>query len=410
MVSSIAWIDYDSEAHQRAQRILTLFNERETRDELGLGAIRDAIADTLFPGTSTIQTRLRYMLFLPWVFLELERRGTSAERMSKRARKAQLRLAEYLNENCPDEIGNIGGDAGKGLKRLPSDVYWTGLGTWGIRLFPGTEGQYRRALDHIYRRRKRNTQRRSTAADEGDDVGGLWEQAATTWHPGIPEPPQGFPETADFRLRREEAHYLQERVRHACPDSLLADLLSEPMAVQITEPWDHPGIADFRPNHRRLLDHAHNFALVAQGAALLYNILLAELQGSEELVARHRETAGRWADRVDARLDELIGWADQLDKFWLEVTDRGHEIGPQTISFVTRWIPELLQHRHGVVDAPRARRLIRDREIEKKRANSRFTNKRVLDQWGGSSGLQLFTYRWGVVQSYVEDTARALGR
>jgi len=123
MVSTVAWIDYDSEAHQRAQRILTLFNERETRDELGLGTIRDAIADTLFPGTSTIQTRLRYMLFLPWIFLDLERRGTSAEKMSRRARAAQLKLAEYLGENCPDETGNIGGEAGKGLKRLPSVLF-----------------------------------------------------------------------------------------------------------------------------------------------------------------------------------------------------------------------------------------------------------------------------------------------
>ena len=64
-MSSLAWIDFDEDERQRAQRIMALFQERETRDELGLGAIRDSIADHLFPGTSTIQTRLRYMLFIP---------------------------------------------------------------------------------------------------------------------------------------------------------------------------------------------------------------------------------------------------------------------------------------------------------------------------------------------------------
>ncbi len=64
-MSSLAWIDFDEAERQRAQRIMALFQERETRDELGLGAIRDSIADHLFPGTSTIQTRLRYMLFIP---------------------------------------------------------------------------------------------------------------------------------------------------------------------------------------------------------------------------------------------------------------------------------------------------------------------------------------------------------
>jgi len=35
-------------------RILVLFRERETRDELGVGVIRDLVADELFPGTRTI--------------------------------------------------------------------------------------------------------------------------------------------------------------------------------------------------------------------------------------------------------------------------------------------------------------------------------------------------------------------
>ena len=64
-MSSLAWIDFDEAERQRAQRIMALFQEKESRDELGLGAIRDSIADHLFPGTSTIQTRLRYMLFIP---------------------------------------------------------------------------------------------------------------------------------------------------------------------------------------------------------------------------------------------------------------------------------------------------------------------------------------------------------
>jgi hypothetical protein len=71
---SLAWTGFDEAERQRAQRILALFQGRESRDELGLGAIRDSITDHLFPGTSTIQTRLRYMLFIPWLFRMLEGR------------------------------------------------------------------------------------------------------------------------------------------------------------------------------------------------------------------------------------------------------------------------------------------------------------------------------------------------
>ena len=65
MPSLLSWVDHDSAARERSLRILALFQEKETRDELGLGGVRDAFADRLFPGTSTIQTRLRYMLFVP---------------------------------------------------------------------------------------------------------------------------------------------------------------------------------------------------------------------------------------------------------------------------------------------------------------------------------------------------------
>ena len=58
--------------------------DRSTLDELGFGPIRDAFSDHFFPGISTIQTRARYLLFVPWVYLRIERerrgppRGTQA--------------------------------------------------------------------------------------------------------------------------------------------------------------------------------------------------------------------------------------------------------------------------------------------------------------------------------------------
>lgn len=60
MSSALGWVDFDEAERDRAQRLMQLFTEQDTRDELGLGAIRDSISDHLFPGTSTIQTRLRY--------------------------------------------------------------------------------------------------------------------------------------------------------------------------------------------------------------------------------------------------------------------------------------------------------------------------------------------------------------
>lgn len=67
-MSFLAWIDFDQADRDRTRRIMDLFGQEDSRDELGLGSVRDALADLMFPGTSTIQTRLRYMLFVPWIY------------------------------------------------------------------------------------------------------------------------------------------------------------------------------------------------------------------------------------------------------------------------------------------------------------------------------------------------------
>lgn len=68
MMSHLSWIDFDPADRKRAQEVINLFKNPEARDEFGLAAVRDGLADLLFPATSTIQTRLRYMLFIPWIF------------------------------------------------------------------------------------------------------------------------------------------------------------------------------------------------------------------------------------------------------------------------------------------------------------------------------------------------------
>lgn len=77
MTFTLAWIDQDQEARKRAHELLGLFNQRGSRDEMGLGTIRDAFSNLLFPGTNTAQTRLRFSLMVPWIYRALEQEGTT---------------------------------------------------------------------------------------------------------------------------------------------------------------------------------------------------------------------------------------------------------------------------------------------------------------------------------------------
>lgn len=65
MTSALGWYAVDARQRQRMMEAVDQFRDRTTIDNLGLGTIRDAFSDTLFPGTSTLHTRLRYVLFIP---------------------------------------------------------------------------------------------------------------------------------------------------------------------------------------------------------------------------------------------------------------------------------------------------------------------------------------------------------
>ena len=94
--STFAWLDFSERDRRRALEIVDLLKEDGTQDELGIGVIRDAFADSLFPGTSTIQTRLRYFLFIPWVYRELERRHVTADHFAAEAWKLEMQIRDAL--------------------------------------------------------------------------------------------------------------------------------------------------------------------------------------------------------------------------------------------------------------------------------------------------------------------------
>src|SRR4051794_12632184 len=113
-MSTLTWLDFSDAERKRALQVVELLGRPETRDELGLGAIRDAFAEELFPGMSTVQRRAAYFLFVPWTFREIERRASSPTEALERSRRHELALIEALLQS-DDTDGVIGGRARKDL-------------------------------------------------------------------------------------------------------------------------------------------------------------------------------------------------------------------------------------------------------------------------------------------------------
>jgi hypothetical protein len=401
MSSTFTWLDFSERERRKALDVIDQFRDEDTRDELGFGTVRDALADLLFPGISTIQTRARYFLFIPWIYKGLEGRRIGYPDIRQRSRRAEVALIDAL-ANSGEELGVIGFLSRGRLQRLPSNVYWSGLRTWGILLFDRSQEEYHRWLNRYYAR--------LDEAVHPDDGETLSPDGSGNWHPYLPGPPDDFPASANFNLTWEEADYLTDRIRQMVPSSLLAYFVERGVSSEDAEfPWLHPGYSGLPPRLREWLDQSQHFSEIMHGAVLVYNMLLAESRAeTAELAEEYR---GRlvewWQDSLVVRLSPLT--ADR-DRFWNVVhADEGHLIPLRTRTFVDQWYQLVLSAADvsALVDGRSARTLVRERERSIKGARARIGNEKMLAGWRGHSGDRRLSYRWRQAANIIDDIVTA---
>ncbi len=396
MPSRFAWIDADESSRRSMLQLIDQFRDQGTVDELGIGTIRDAFADFFFPGTSTIQTRARYFLFVPWIYRSLEDRKVPSAEMSRRLRSGELKLLEaMLDAGVGDGEGLIGRQSKATLKRWPSSIYWAGLKTWGIRRFHGSQDAYHRWLNTWYRRQQGRHE------DEADEL------VPPNWDPDshFPMPPEGFPEGATMDLRRDESEYLSHRIRVSCPGSLLALLLGNARALDADSIWTLPRLGDLPDRLRAVIAHAQRFAQVMEGASLLYYWYAAHLGMQEERAANAEDMLQEWADELNADWRSIAEWIGHLSAFWLVPALNEVRVPERTRAFVTQWARLLLESRgtklwkHG-----ESLLLIKERERQTKgEARAKLWNARLLERWDPVAAPGRLDYRWRGTRILLRD-------
>jgi hypothetical protein len=160
---------------------------------------------------------------------------------------------------------------------------------------------------------------------------------------------------------------------------------------------------------QKQLEHARNFSEIIHGAALLYNLMLAEAVPSEELEAEYREDLLKWHELISERVVWFSEW--DIEGFWRTATDQNRRIPLLTRQFVHRWI-ELIRtsgnRRLKIENSERARSLIRERESQMKKSLARLQNRKSLELWNGAAGTEQLNYRWPVTQRILSDILEAL--
>lgn len=390
----IAWLDSTPEDQRAAREIVNLFAQRESRDELGIGQIRDALSDVLFPGTSTLHTRARYFLLIPWCYTEGSARGISGDQVKARGKQQERELIAVLKQQVPSESGLIGVRAGAGLKNLPSALYWSGMQQYGI-VGRGIDAE---SLGSLANR----------VVEGATEVA---ERRTSQWRQDIPPPPgDSFPAglTGGFDLSPDEADWLRERITSTSGGSVLAHMVASEHVWAADYPWLEISAKDFP-----IMEHAELFSGLLNGAALLYNLLIAEEYDADPHLTRLENMTDEYRTKIDAWHANFLAGAEQrlaawnTSDFWRVVTDANPNISHQTRTFVNVWLERVRGLPSGarLYDSDCLRDWVRMRE-KRKGKQSRLLNPKMRATWSGAAGTGRLDYRWGTVKTIVGDIQR----
>lgn len=232
--------------------------------------------------------------------------------------------------------------------------------------------------------------------------------------------PGGIPDSLEggLSLTREEASWLADRILQTTQGTFLSHLVltpQDPDGPVADAPWEDPRSATAPEEVREVLGLAHGFAKRIHGAAIAYNVMIAERYVAEgftafdDPVGSFRRLFEEWLARLHSVLSRSNGW--DLGALWSLMDASSIRVSPRTRSFVTDWmsmvedgsVAALLEN----LDSP-ARHLILNRERSLKGGRSRLSNTKLLSAWGGWSGAGELTYRWGQVRRIVEDIHQGL--
>lgn len=382
MASQLSWLDSSRVEQQRMRELLNMFSEQESRDELGIGQVRDAFGDLLFPGTSTLHTRARYLLIVPWCVQHASRRP-DRDQAVELDRVERVVISALRAAGATD--GLIGRRASTGVKTLPSTIYASALRTYDIDA--GLE----------------------LAVLPGDpEAAELTELRTGRWPATMPRSPAGFPEVvgSGLDLTQQEADWLRERILTSTAGTLLAHLLQPGNRPEddAAAPWRASAVGSASERVRTDLEYARAFSTCMHGAALLYNLILAEEYGE----AGHdrieppdyREALARWAERMAT----VAPW-DRAD-MWSRLIEINPRISNnlRARAFIEAWIDLVLAGRaEGAADDVELRDLVARREKTVKKTQSRLVNSKLLRGWTGASGSRQLVYRWPQVRRMLTD-------
>lgn len=395
MGADFGWIDFSNEQRDKVFSVIELLNTGGTVDELGIGSVRDNIADWLFPGVSTIQTRPKYFIILTDIFLgylQRYQKGDKLPLLSTYLKSEEHRIMHLLakNHSYKDGDGVIGvtvAQTNGELARKASSVYWNGLRTHKLidTELSSTEYLIQNDLSKF-----------NTDGDVMDDKHLIEEQFA------IRAPLfSAIKEDIRMELSEEEANYLRDQFKDVTSSlkqehNLLSQLFTKERAEVIANANNFQEMANLLIADESLhfetiqmLKIALLFDFIMHGAHIRYNIQLHKKSGELNFDDKWND----WLKELEVKREDVQ--ALNFEYIFSEVSPR---TAPQTQQFMRLWKHEVLKEE---LDIKLLDELVYRQEIKKKRGKAKLAS--VNGEFTSWVGIQSLQYRFNNVKNIIKD-------
>ena len=405
-MANIGWIDFSQSHRKQVLAIMDLYKDQGMVDEMGLGTVRDAFSDRIFPGTSTLHTRAKYFVLIPQMIMDLEKRNVKSAEFSRTLINEEKDMIFSLMKGSKSHTGIIGQSSKRSLKRTPSTLYWNGLRQWGIlsKHFVGSVNDYGRQID-LKRFRRKDFGYNQYGDDNKDDIN-VQSIDENFWWSQIPEPKPGWKEKLNILLTKSEAKFLEQHILTNCQGSLLSFILENSFKnldkfKRIQDFIDHKNIPEDLNN---ILKVATDFDLIMKGAVILYNLLVQQSR-DEGAVKRWNLIWKKWDQDRKKKIKKII----LSDAVWSIFP----HIGDHTKQFVNEWFNETNKED---MEINKLTALVKHRELMLKRPRrSRLENKDKAQKTNNPVGITVkdystsyLDYRWGISKKLLHDIIKSL--
>lgn len=302
----IGFIDFSKKERDSILATLKLLGVQGALDELGIGVIRDAYADLLFPGISTIQTRAKYFVLIPYLFYSANKKKfTNAREVHNWIKKSEDKLVEILVRNSDvQETGIIGSNAlkqNRTVKMKPSDIYWNGLRIFEI--LRNNKMSFSSACNITYLSSKRKAEIEIKTDGESFDDKSAKEKEMVLFSPIIPD--YDFEKKASIKLTKKEAEFLADKIYSGImtKDTLLAFLINNKIICNSF--LDIP-ISILPPPIKRDYSLARDFSDFIIGAHIRYNVIFSEYE-DEVMMNNWNEWKKGFSENKEFNLENVLG-------------------------------------------------------------------------------------------------------